>query len=224
MGSWRHHALQDNTNLRHFRFSNIHRLEQYSSLSTCHQRWSEAFDSRTDRTEDLKNDSCGLSSLVIGVDGWVQGNSWPAAIDLPPTWATRKRPRKRPRGPRCKQAEMQTKRDTPKGVHKPSVNETEQNRAFLSMVNSIYQGTHDFCKANVVTSLGHQVGRRVFWEGPKLFKLCPMVLNYVQHIFPGGGEKNVGGSSPPVQCALPSYGPGCNSSKLKVANLYIHIR
>jgi len=34
-----------------------------------------------------------------------------------------------------------------------------------------------------VTSLGHQVGRRVFWKGPKFFKLCPILLNYVQHIF-----------------------------------------
>ena len=37
-----------------------------------------------------------------------------------------------------------------------------------------------------VASLGHQVGQRVFWEGPKLFKLCPIVLNYVQHIFQRG--------------------------------------
>jgi len=37
-----------------------------------------------------------------------------------------------------------------------------------------------------VTSLGHQWGRGVFWEGPKFFKLCPIFLNYVQHIFPGG--------------------------------------
>jgi len=39
-----------------------------------------------------------------------------------------------------------------------------------------------------VTSLGHQAGRRVFWEGPKFFKLCPIVLNYIQHIFPGGAS------------------------------------
>jgi len=28
-----------------------------------------------------------------------------------------------------------------------------------------------------VTSLEHQGGQRVFWEGPKFFKLCPIVLN-----------------------------------------------
>ena len=43
-----------------------------------------------------------------------------------------------------------------------------------------------------VTSLGHRAGRRVFWEGPKFFKLCPIVLNYVQHIF---------------QKSPPGYGP-----------------
>jgi len=36
-----------------------------------------------------------------------------------------------------------------------------------------------------VTSLGHQGRRRVFWEGPNFFKLCPIVLTYAQHIFPG---------------------------------------
>jgi len=39
------------------------------------------------------------------------------------------------------------------------------------------------------TSLGHQVGRRVFWEGPKFFKLCPT------H-FSREGEKLLGGTSP----------------------------
>jgi len=43
-----------------------------------------------------------------------------------------------------------------------------------------------------VTSLGHQEGRRVFWEGPKFFKLCPT------H-FPRGGF---------APCAPPGYGPG----------------
>jgi len=41
------------------------------------------------------------------------------------------------------------------------------------------------------TSLGHQVGRRVFREGPKF-------VNYFQHIFPGGSEKNFRGASPLV--------------------------
>jgi len=36
-----------------------------------------------------------------------------------------------------------------------------------------------------VTSLGHQGVRRVSLERPKIFELCPIVLNFVQHIFPG---------------------------------------
>ena len=48
-----------------------------------------------------------------------------------------------------------------------------------------------------VTSLGHQGGRRVFWEGTKFFKLCPIILNYVQHIFTSGAENFLGGASRP---------------------------
>ena len=48
-----------------------------------------------------------------------------------------------------------------------------------------------------VTSLGHQEGRRVFWERPKFFELCPIFSNYIQHIFPGGAKNFLGGASPP---------------------------
>ena len=37
-----------------------------------------------------------------------------------------------------------------------------------------------------VISLGHQEGQRAFCDGPKFFKLCGILSNYVQHIFPGG--------------------------------------
>ena len=47
-------------------------------------------------------------------------------------------------------------------------------------------------------------GGRVFWEGPKFFKLCPVVLNYVQHILPGEGKIF---SNPP---ATADYGPALN--------------
>ena len=53
-----------------------------------------------------------------------------------------------------------------------------------------------------VTSLGHQEGRRVFREGPKFFDICPIFLNYAQHIFPEGAKNFLGGASPP-----PGYGP-----------------
>ena len=48
-----------------------------------------------------------------------------------------------------------------------------------------------------VTSLWHQEGRRVFWEGPKCFGLCPIIWNYVQHIFPRGEKFFLGGFAPP---------------------------
>jgi len=44
-----------------------------------------------------------------------------------------------------------------------------------------------------VTSLGQQEGRRVFQEGPNFFELCPIFLNYVQHIFTGGEKNFLGG-------------------------------
>jgi len=49
-----------------------------------------------------------------------------------------------------------------------------------------------------VTSSWHQEGRRVFWEGPKFFELCPIVLDYVQHIFPGGTKNFLGWLRPLV--------------------------
>ena len=55
-----------------------------------------------------------------------------------------------------------------------------------------------------VTSLGHQWGRRVFWEWHNFFKLCPVLSNYVQHIFPGRAKIFLGGLRPPRS---PGYGP-----------------
>ena len=51
-----------------------------------------------------------------------------------------------------------------------------------------------------VTSLGHQVAKR-FLRGTQIFKR-PIVVNYVQHIFPGGQKIFQGGF------ANPDYGPG----------------
>jgi len=49
-----------------------------------------------------------------------------------------------------------------------------------------------------VTSLVHQGWRTVFWEWPKFFKLCPMLLNNVEHIFPGVSKIFLGGFVPLV--------------------------
>jgi len=48
----------------------------------------------------------------------------------------------------------------------------------------------------------NQLRRRVFWERPKVFKPCPIFLNYVQHIFPGEAKKILGVASPPLVTGL----------------------
>jgi len=64
-----------------------------------------------------------------------------------------------------------------------------------------------------VTSLGHHEGWS-FPRRPKFFELCPMVLSYVQHIFPGGGEKFCTEASP---SAPPGYGPAPNQSHCSIS-------
>jgi len=63
-------------------------------------------------------------------------------------------------------------------------------------------------EARLVTSLGYQK-RRVYWEGPKFFKLYSIVLNYVEHIFLGGRKFFRGCFAPP---ATPRYGPARSDS------------
>jgi len=66
-----------------------------------------------------------------------------------------------------------------------------------------------------VTSLGHQGGRRVFWEGTKFFKLCPIILNYAQHIFTSGAENFLG------WLRVPGYGPAVTHDAEPLTNLRI---
>jgi len=54
--------------------------------------------------------------------------------------------------------------------------------------------------------IGSPGGRRVFCKGTKFFKLFPMILNYVQHIFTGGSKIFVGGIWPPWLWAWPDLG------------------
>ena len=56
----------------------------------------------------------------------------------------------------------------------------------LCVRNLTVTSTRNSLNIRPVTSLAHWAGRIVFWEGPKLFKLCPIVLNYFQYTFPGG--------------------------------------
>ena len=68
-----------------------------------------------------------------------------------------------------------------------------------------------------VTSLGHQEGRRVFREGPKFLKLCPIVLKNVQHIFPAGRKILQAGLRPLLP---PGYGPADDQEEMN--NFYQH--
>jgi len=49
-----------------------------------------------------------------------------------------------------------------------------------------------------LTSLGHQGVRRVFLEGPNFFEQYPVVLNFVQHVFPGEKKNFPRGLLPPA--------------------------
>jgi len=51
-------------------------------------------------------------------------------------------------------------------------------------------------KSRPVTSLGHQEGRRIFWEGPKYFEIRPIFSKYIQHTFPGGAKNFLRGLRP----------------------------
>jgi len=63
-----------------------------------------------------------------------------------------------------------------------------------------FQGLNWASKVNVgirpVTSLGHQEGRRVFRDGLKIFEICPIFSNYIQHIFSVGRNVCIGFSPP----------------------------
>ena len=87
-----------------------------SGLSTRHQIWQCGFDSRSGRTEDLKNDICDLSSLELGVDGWVQGNSSRTVLSLPRHQYSIHC--ETSHGASKRRWSPQTTRDTPKGAQK----------------------------------------------------------------------------------------------------------
>jgi len=61
-----------------------------------------------------------------------------------------------------------------------------------------------------VTSLGHQVWRKVFWEGSKYFKRCPIIFNYAQHIYPAGAKRFAGEA--PTPTPPPQLSACCNPS------------
>jgi len=101
-------------------------IQGRNCLSTRHHSWKTGFDSRSGHAENLKNDTCGLSSLVLRVDGRVHGNSSRAVLPL-----TRHQcrihceSRRVTRGASKRRCALQTTRETPKGIQKLSINEID---------------------------------------------------------------------------------------------------
>ena len=63
--------------------------------------------------------------------------------------------------------------------------------------------------SQIRNQLGTPGARRVFWEGPKNFELCPVVSKYFQHILPGRAKDFLGVLRPP------GYGPGGSYGKIR---------
>jgi len=59
-------------------------------------------------------------------------------------------------------------------------------KGFVSLL-SLFQRSN-IISTRPVTSLGHQRRRRVFWEGPKFFKLCPNGFELCPTQFSRGGD------------------------------------
>ena len=78
----------------------------------------------------------------------------------------------------------------------------------LSLLRVFYSGSRP------VTSLWHQGGKKFSGRASTFFKLCPIILNYVQHIFPGG-SKNLPGKK--ASGAPLSYGPVSETLKPRVS-------
>jgi len=53
-------------------------------------------------------------------------------------------------------------------------------------VSTLHNGVEQGIQAR--NQLGTPGGAKSFLRGGKFFKLCPIALKYVQHIFPGGGK------------------------------------
>jgi len=79
------------------------------------------------------------------------------------------------------------------------------NFAFYSLQHHMHiRHKRDYDAEGSCSQARNQLGTP--WvANPKFFKLCPIVFNYAQHIFPWGAKNFVAGPSPP-----PSYGPGCS--------------
>jgi len=78
-------------------------------------------------------------------------------------------------------------------IHR-SLDESEEKR-YRCLLCNVY--ARQCSSEQARNQLGTPVGRRFFWEGTKFFKLCSIILSYVQNIFSKRAKHFVGRASPP---------------------------
>ena len=70
--------------------------------------------------------------------------------------------------------------------------------SFLKLLHLLFMHLRIRCRLQQARSqLGTPGGAKGFLRGAQIFELCPIVLNHVQHIFPGGAKIFLGGIHPP---------------------------
>ena len=84
----------------------------------------------------------------------------------------------------------------------------KENFIYLSFHLDIYSGT-PLARPHTgrpVNCLGHQVGRRVFWDGSKFFKIMSNNFKLISNTFFHGGQERFQGASPsaPLVTGLPT--------------------
>jgi len=81
------------------------------------------------------------------------------------------------------------------------INRIRINRGSLYWYPWLLKILHYVTIQRPVTRLGRRRDEE-FSEGEKIFKLCPIVSKYVQHIFPGEAKIFLGVASPPLFTGL----------------------
>ena len=99
------------------------------------------------------------------------------------------------------------------GINQPKPPRGDGNDT--TFISPFYENTQTKLNSSTVAnrpvnSLGHQEERKVFWEGPTFFELCPIFQTISNTFFQGG--KNVSrGEKLPLR--PPGYGPGRQQHK-----------
>jgi len=65
-------------------WSNLNNSPFHYNFTSCQAIWQAGFDPRSGNIEDMKNGTCGVFSLVLSVNGRVQGKASRAVLPLTP--------------------------------------------------------------------------------------------------------------------------------------------